>query len=201
MLDNDVEHLKLWNEMKDGYFLKLLDTGLNNIPLSLKPIEEMTERGCNAWIKECVSGEHYLTQERKQLYTIELPGVSREFPMHVSDYLILPLSLHDNSTLTGTASILEQFGEEFDIPCHARKHYEFMLMLHKHRTNMVTTEQQIPSSEKRIDGSDSDYSFDSSEGDHSGDIHEETVESTMRYFQQEDSALNKLYDRINDQML
>ena len=206
--------------MKDRYFLKLLDTGLNNIPLSSKPIEEMTERECNAWIKECVSGEHCLAQEKKQFYTIELPGVSREFPMHVSDYLILPLSPHDNSKLTGTASILEQFGEEFDIPCQhptrnfvfnkdqnvydisaARKHYEFMLMLHKHRINMVTTEQQIHSSEKRIDGSDSDYSFDSSEGDHSGDIHAETIESTTRYFQQEDSALNKLYDRINDQML
>ena len=88
----------------------------------------------------------------------------------------------------------------FDISA-ARKHYEFMLMLHKHRINMVTTEQQIRSSEKRIDGSDSDYSFDSSEGDHSGDIHAETIESTTRYFQQEDSALSKLYDRINDQML
>ena len=74
-------------------------------------------------------------------------------------------------------------------------------MLHKHRINTVTTEQQIRSSKKIIDGSDSDYSFDSSEGDHSGDIHAETIKSTMRYFQQEDSALNKLYDRINDQML
>lgn len=218
-LDNDVEHLKSWNKMKDRYFLKLLDTGLNNVALSSKPIEDMTERECNAWIKDYISKEH-LAQETKQLYTIELPGVSREFPLNVSDYLILPLSLHDNSTLTGTASILEQFGEEFDIPCQhatrnfvfnrdenvydisaAPKHYEFMLMLHKHRINMVTTEQQIRSSEKRIDGSDSDYSIDSSEGDHSGDIHVETIESTTRYFQQEDSALNKLYDRINGQML
>ena len=80
----------------------------------------------NAWIKECVSGEHYLAQEKKQLYAIELPGVSREFPMHVSDYLILPLSLHDSSTLTGTASMLEQFGEKFDIPCqHAIRNFAF----------------------------------------------------------------------------
>ena len=74
-------------------------------------------------------------------------------------------------------------------------------MLHKHRINMVTTEQQIYSSEKRIDGSDSDYSFDSSEGDQSEDIRAETIKCTTRYFQQEDSALNKLYDRTNDQML
>ena len=117
MLDNDVEHLKLWNEMKDGYFMKLLDTGLNNIPLISKPIEEMTERECNAWIKECVSWRTLFSTGEKQLYAIELSGISREFPVHVSDYLILPLSLHDNSTLTGTASILEQFGEEFDFPC------------------------------------------------------------------------------------
>ena len=220
MLESDVKHSQLWNEMKDRYFLKLLDTGLNNVPSSLMPIEEMSERECNEWIKECIAvTEHSSPQKKDQVYQIEVPVVNREFPLHASDYLILPLSLDDNSTLTGTASILEQFGSEFNIPCEhatrnfvfnkdekifdisaARKHYEFMLMLHKHRINMLNAEQYIRSGEKSIDSFDNS-DCDSSEGGETEDFHAETIESTKRYFQQEDGALNKLYDRINGQMI
>ena len=51
-------------------------------------------------------------------YKVDIPQVNREFPLaEKSEYLILPLSLENNSTLTGTASILEQFSGEFQIPC------------------------------------------------------------------------------------
>ena len=69
----------------------------------------------------------------------------------MSEYLILPLSLENNATLTGTAAILEHFNNEFKIPCKhasrhfvsdetkkfyditsARKHHECMIMLFNH---------------------------------------------------------------------
>lgn len=34
-----------------------------------------------------------------------------------TETIILPLSLENNATLTGTAEILEEFGHEFGIPC------------------------------------------------------------------------------------
>jgi len=48
-------------------------------------------------------------------------------PVHQSNVtkstatLILPLLLENNATITGTASTLEQFGKEFQIPCNHSK--------------------------------------------------------------------------------
>jgi hypothetical protein len=78
----------------------------------------------------------------------------------------------------------------------ARKHHEFMLMLHMHRINMVNTEEQIRSSEKGLIDV-----CDPSETTRSDDVHPETIESTTRHFQQEDGVLKKVYDSINGQML
>ncbi len=96
-------------------------------------------------------------------YQVHIPLLEREFPlMGKSEYLILPLSLENNSTLTGTASILEKFSRKFKMPCKhasrhfvfdetdkcydltsARKHHEFMIMLFNHQKNSLAIDQQI----------------------------------------------------------
>ena len=131
---------------------------------------------------------------------------------------MLPLSLENNSTLTGTAAILEQFSREFETPCKhanrqfvfnkssklydlaaARKHHEFMIMLFHHRKNSITIDQQIRSTEKTIPTDDDIENVDGDEED--GEITTETIESTRRYFQQQDKNLTKLYNQINSDML
>lgn len=73
--------------------------------------------------------------------------------------MILPLSLENNATVAGTASVLEEFGKEFQIPCNhativlpfdekqqnfdidaARKHDEFMYLLQEHKNEMKQLE-------------------------------------------------------------
>ena len=158
----------LWEKDKVRYFLNLLDVGLNKIPSCSKPIEELSERECDVWIKESLSSRNSETHEES--YHIDHPKLEKEFPLsRKSDYLILPLSLENNATLTGTAAILEHFSNEFKIPCQhasrhfvfdetkkcynitsARKHDEFMIMLFNHRKSSSAMEQQMRSSEKHL---------------------------------------------------
>lgn len=68
---------------------------------------------------------------------------------------------------TGTAAVLEHFGQEFEIPCThskvvlpyneilktfdieaARKHHEFLYLLQEHKNEMIELEEQLKSIEK-----------------------------------------------------
>ena len=194
-----------------------MDVGLNKIPSCSKPIDELSDKEYDAWIKESLLTTND-EASREASYQIDIPQLEREFPlMGKSEYLILPLSLENNSTLTGTASILEQFSKEFKIPCKhasrhfvfdetnkcyltsARKHHEFMIMLFNHRKNSLVIDQQIRSTEKTIVDESNE-----SRGDEDGETNEipaETIESTTRFFQQQDGKLIKLYNRINNDMI
>ena len=213
----------MWNEIRDRYFLKLLDVGLNKIPACSKPIDELTDKECEVWIKKSVLTTS--TEVLSKSYKVDIPQVNREFPLAgKSEYLILPLSLENNSTLTGTASILEQFSGEFQIPCKhasrhfvfdesgkcynisaARKHHEFMIMMFNHRKNAVVMEQQMRSTEKTIMAEDSNDSGDREDGSRECEGNEitvaETTERTKCLFQQQDGNLVKLYNRTNNEML
>ena len=87
-----------------------------------------------------------------------------------TDVINLSLSLEDNSTLTGTAAILDNFAEEFGIYHEkgnkyiefdktkkefdiksARERYFFMKSLQLHHMQMKELEKQLCSSEKGID--------------------------------------------------
>ena len=87
-----------------------------------------------------------------------------------TDVINLSLSLEDNSTLTGTAAILDNFAEEFGIYHEkgnkyiefdktkkefdiksARERYFFMKSLQLHHMQMKELEKQLCSSEKEID--------------------------------------------------
>ena len=87
-----------------------------------------------------------------------------------SNVVILPLSLEDNSTITGTASILEEFGSEFGIICshdtcflpfnddtktydlkEARSRFEFLTLLEKHKSEMIELKLHLERREKGIE--------------------------------------------------
>ncbi|CAB4040389.1 Hypothetical predicted protein [Paramuricea clavata] len=112
-----------------------------------------------------------------------------------TDIFNLPLSLEDNSTLTGIASILEQFATEFNIPCDkpngyikfdntekdfdlkaARKRYSFMKLVQMHHTEMVAFEKELTSGEKYIAEADVQYTeVDGESDDSDSDIDDATI--------------------------
>jgi hypothetical protein len=74
----------LWGKLQDRYILNLLNIGLNKIPPCPKPIDKLTEKECDVWIKQSLSmaaaGEHSTTTS----YQIEVPRVEKEYPLQKS---------------------------------------------------------------------------------------------------------------------
>ena len=103
--------MKIWNDVKDCYFLQLLKMGLNNIPMCSKNFEDMSEQEFVEWL-----GKQDLDEQKKikGKFAVQVPEMVEPGNTNKSDVVILPLSLEDNSTI---ASIFEEFGKEFSISC------------------------------------------------------------------------------------
>jgi hypothetical protein len=115
------------------------------------------------------------------------------------DTVILPLSLENNSTLTGTGVILDQFGEEFSIPTvshveilpfdsnsksfclkKARDHTEFMLMMSHHKKQMRQYDSQLCSAENHgamVSNESEDDASDEDDSDKDGESDEDEPDS------------------------
>ncbi len=160
--DSMPEHKKIWDDWRDGYYLELLDGCLNGIPEPPKHFLEMSEADLNSWLSKVDFGKH--KRESIKKFKISPPSKQERCLNNQStktDVVNLQLSLENNSTLTGTAAILEQFGEEFSIPCphhyaipinksekkydlkSARLQYEFMKSFDVHNTEMQGMERQL----------------------------------------------------------
>lgn len=159
-------HLKIWNDVKDHYLLEILDQALNTIPESDKPISDYSEKEFDDWLTK-----QNFSEKRKQEYDIRVPKLQMESNPHCekSDTLILPLSLENNATTTGTAAIIEEFGKEFGVPCEhakeylpfddtnkvfnieaARKHHLFLASLKEHKKEMAETIRILKNAEKEF---------------------------------------------------
>ena len=163
------DHKEIWEDWCNGYLLQLLDQGLNHVPKPPKDFGDMNESEFNLWLSKV---DFNRKDDFGILYKINPPSkreCCRNFQSMKTDLVNLPLSLEDNSTLTGTASILEKFAEEFSIPCPsnleipfdtasktfnilaARTQYEFMKSVEKHKYEMGEIVMQINSREKGFD--------------------------------------------------
>ncbi len=80
----------------------------------------MDDKEFNQWLQK-----QDLSKSTPSDYDIVLPTltITSNSNCQKSETLILPLSLEDNSTTTGTAAILEEFGKEFGVPCQHAKEY------------------------------------------------------------------------------
>ncbi len=109
------------------------------------------------------------------------------------------LSLENNSTLTGTGVILDQFGEEFSIPTvshvenlpfdsnsksfclkKAREHTEFMLMMSHHKKQVRQYNSQLSSVENHgamVSNGSEDDSSDEDDSDKDGESDEDEPDS------------------------
>ena len=151
------DHKKLWSDFSNAYTTKLLNMGLNCVPPPAeKQFKEMSDNEFTAWLSS-INFEEF--EKLPRPYIIQEESFSTLFSLRSSvmktDTLILPLSLEDNSTLPGTASILEAFAKEFSIPCvhrdemlefneeicsfdlkGARSYYEFKEIIYLHKVRM-----------------------------------------------------------------
>jgi hypothetical protein len=194
--------LELWNEVQDNFLLKLLNTSLNCISCSDKELVDMDEKDFDHWLKN-------FSESTTTDYDIVIPPLSiKSNPNCIkSDTLILPLSLEDNSTTTGTAAIMEEFGKEFGISCDhakvylpfddrnnefdlnaAREHHVFISSLHEHKSTMAKTVQQLRETEKAFDlpSMQTESNSDTSNG--------------MKSQQKIDGEFKRIFDRLVQKM-
>ena len=153
--------------MQDHYLLSVLEAACNGIPDTEKCISDMSEKELSDLLVKWNSLER-----KREMLDIHLPSLSMQSSPHCekSKTLILPLSLENNATTTGTAAIIEEFGNEFGIPCEhakqylpfdeknkvfnidaARKHHEFLFSLHEHKKEMIETVRILNNAEKALD--------------------------------------------------
>ncbi len=221
------DHKKLWSDFSNIYTTKLLNLGLNYIPVHPKQFAEMTENEFNMWLSS-INFDDY--GKSPTSYVIQEKPLSSIFNIRSSanktETLILPLSLEDNSTLPGTASILEAFGKEFSIPCDhkdemlefdeescsfdlkgARTHYEFKEIISLHKDEMAAFERQICDSSKQLeeDGDDDNDDVDDCTDDtrDSADARVDTDKEgssamyiTKKHLQKQDADFKKAYDKL-----
>ena len=207
-------HKSLWDKWHDGYYLELLHESLNCIPTPSKPFREMRETEINLWVLKVDFAKHHSETDNK--FRINPPSKSERCSSSQSlktDVVNLRLPLEDNSTLTGTAAILKQFGKDFSIPClhnydvyfnkndkkfyinSARMQYEFVKSIELYRTEMLESEKQMRSYEKQLDVADegNSESDDCSEDSEAN----ETEHVAKRAVQQESETVKDFYERIS----
>lgn len=90
-------HQKVWHDARDLYLLCLLDVVLNRIPEKVSELSAKSEKDFTAWLSN-QSFEH-----RKE-YTISLKRPFQECTAKERS--------KNDGTLTGMASIMEEFGKE-----------------------------------------------------------------------------------------
>jgi hypothetical protein len=164
------EHKKIWNDWCDRYYLELINMSVNEIPKPPKDFNQMEEAELNSWLSKIDFNE--VPHQEKQL-KIDVPlkqDLCQKSQTSKTEVFNLPLSLEDNSTLNGTASIFNEFAKEFSFPCltkseipfnksekkfdlHAgRKQFDFMRSVELHHAQMNEFEKQLKSIEKGLDG-------------------------------------------------
>lgn len=216
------EHKNLWDDWCDRYYLELIDKSLNDIPIPPKPFIEMEEAELNSWLSKVDFKKLEDDHERKFKVTVPTKqGLCKNSQTAKTDIINLSLSLEDNSTLNGTASIFQEFAREFSFPCPrnneipfnksakkfdlkaARTRFDFMRSVDMHHKQMQDMEKQITSHEKELDGFTADNIPSSdSESDKSEDEETRAPESVIKKTpqQQKDEKFVGLCGRITKQV-
>ncbi len=88
-----------------GMNAKLLDTGLNAVPPSDQEFSSMTEVEFTSWLRQQDLNKNYA-----QTYLMNCSSTATD-KMECTKTLVLPLSLENNATIAGTASVLQEFSK------------------------------------------------------------------------------------------
>ena len=166
LIESNPDHLRVWHEVQDHFLLQMLDGALN-IPDNEVHFSDMSGKELSDWL----SKENF-SQKNKVEYDINCSSLSLQASPRCdkSEMLILPLSLENNATTNGTATIIEEFGKEFGVPCEhakeylpfdaknnvfdidaARKHHEFLASLYENKKEMLETIRILNNAEKAFE--------------------------------------------------
>ena len=161
---------KIFEKYKDYYILSAMDKAYNSLPISKKRFSEMSETEFNSWLS---SSDFSKTKKRYKLNVPKLEEIiDTTNSSRKTAAFVLPLSLEDNSTITGTSAILKEFETEFQLHSGsqnpeflpfdtlnktfdvdtARSRYECMKSQSKHVSNMANFTNSLHSTEKHLDG-------------------------------------------------
>lgn len=115
-LDSQEELLEIIEGAKRRWVLKVLHHGLN-IGLSYDDLKNKDKKGLNALL-ECFQ------RPTHPPYNFVIPDLVQEYPQRQRDnIMILPLSIEDETTTAGTASILRNYAREFNLSCTPTANY------------------------------------------------------------------------------
>ncbi len=201
--------MKVWKEFQDNFLLRALNTSLNCIP-NPSLFYSMNEKEFDQWLNK-----QDFSKNDKQIFDIKLPQTSIELDPHCSksETLILPLSLENNATTTGTAAIIEHFGKEFGVPCnHAkeympfddksktfdiaavRSHHEFLASLREHKREMADMAHNLKEVEKVFEPLLDDSDTELCAGNAS--CNQQKVDAKFKHVY--DTIVKKMWDKSND---
>lgn len=173
----------------------------------------MNEQEFNTWLKEKNENND---NSSEHVYTFR--SVAKKLQAQKSTKtLILPLSVENNATVNGTASVLGEFGQQFKIPCvhtkealqyneslevfdvdAARKHYEFLYLLQEHKNEMEQLEMRLNSIENELDDSNRhELHVDADSDDETAEANESNNSTS---FQKVDGKFKKIVDNITRKM-
>ena len=220
-LENNDELLMQWNHFQKRYILYLLKDGLNRIPLHGKQlhVNEMSETECNKWLS---TADFTKQQNNAKISIANIDSIAdTSTPAVKSDVHVLPLSLENNSTLTGTASILDQFATDFSLSSklekpetlpfntknktftlkQAREHVEFVIMMNQHKEEMKSLLEKLQTAEKEYRNTFDTEMNDKEDGsDDSEDEFGTTLTQAQKHFTKCDKLFNELYNKIADKV-
>ena len=159
------DKVELWQKYRDMYLLSIMDAAYNKVPkLGKDRMKDMSETDFDTWLKNA----NFSTV--KAQFEIDVPNVksiikSTHLKTNVS---ILPLSLDDNSTIAGTATILDDWENILSLPFSsdkttfipfdvvlgnfdiqlARSRVEYLNSKFRHQNYMADHEAQLRSKKK-----------------------------------------------------
>jgi hypothetical protein len=126
----------------------------------------MDEKEFDTWLSKANLSKGVESEKKFKVKPPSMQECSVSSQTTKSKIVNLPLSLENNSTLTGTAAIFEEFGREFSIPClhasaipfdrsekkfdlmSARNQFDFMKSVNAHQIEMLELEKEMRSVEK-----------------------------------------------------
>ena len=173
----------------------------------------MSEQEINSWLEQ-----PNFKEEKQQGYKIRISPVEefckKMLSTEKSDVINLPLSLEDNSTLTGTAATLDVFSKVFAIPQgqssryiefnnatkefdlkSARERYHFIKSFQLHQSQMIELEKQLESSEKEIDHELLTRNVEEESEDDESDSHDSSVSEGSLAHEDTHDGFDSLYKK------
>lgn len=162
----------------------MLHYGLN-IRISFEDLKSKDEKSLESFLEN-------FEKPSKPSYNLTIPKQAYEYPENAgkkTDLMILPLSIDDEATTCGTASILQNYSKEFNIHCApssnyipkdrttgkfnlsaARERFIFYQGLKDHHEEMKLFRTTLENQEKHIIDDHEEYCLDADESDSDVDV-------------------------------